>query len=105
MEAASRGVRVHTPLFTLLHYKNDSPPHFGLTVTKKMGNAVVRNRIKRRLRGALDALADTTTPFQGHYVIIAKPTLITEPFPAITETILYSLKKAETRNQNAQKKE
>jgi ribonuclease P protein component len=31
----------------------DNPPRFGFTVTKKMGNAVTRNRIRRRLREAV----------------------------------------------------
>lgn len=30
---------------------------FGVTATKKTGNAVIRNRIKRRLRAAIDELA------------------------------------------------
>ena len=29
---------------------DDGPPRIGFTVTKKVGNAVVRNRVKRRLR-------------------------------------------------------
>ena len=33
-------------------------PRFGFTVTKKLGNAVVRNRIRRRLRAALSAVAN-----------------------------------------------
>ena len=35
------------------------PPRFGFTVTKKMGNAVIRNRIKRRLREAVRQAASS----------------------------------------------
>jgi ribonuclease P protein component len=52
--AANRGLRVARPGFVLLVNPN---PHnlvrFGITVTKKIGNAVVRNRMKRRFRALL----------------------------------------------------
>ena len=48
---ANRGLRVARPGFVLLTQKNDlESKRFGVTVTKKVGNAVVRNRMKRRLR-------------------------------------------------------
>jgi ribonuclease P protein component len=34
-------------------HDGDRPARFGFTVTKKIGNAVVRNRIRRRLREAV----------------------------------------------------
>lgn len=47
-------------------------PRFGFTVTKKLGGAVVRNRIRRRLKEALRCLQpDAALP--GHdYVLIAR---------------------------------
>jgi ribonuclease P protein component len=47
-------------------------PRFGFTVTKKLGGAVIRNRIRRRLKEALRCLEpDTALP--GHdYVLIAR---------------------------------
>ena len=47
-------------------------PRFGFTVTKKLGGAVVRNRIRRRLKEALRSLEpDVALP--GHdYVLIAR---------------------------------
>ena len=63
--AANRGIRVARPGFVLLAHPNGGlGKRFGVTVTKKIGNAVVRNRMKRRfrelLRAALpgDGLAD-----------------------------------------------
>ena len=56
--AANRGLRVARPGFVLLARPNDGQgKRFGITVTKKIGNAVVRNRMKRRFRELLrDAL-------------------------------------------------
>jgi ribonuclease P protein component len=46
---------------------------FGFTVSKKIGSAVVRNRVRRRLR-ALAAALDPGQVRQGYdYVLIARP--------------------------------
>ena len=44
----------------------------GYTVTKKMGGAVVRNRIKRRLREAVRAVMPKYAKPQYDYVVIAR---------------------------------
>lgn len=51
--AANRGRRFATKAFVLLIYDRrdgDDQKRLGITVTKKVGNAVVRNRMKRRFR-------------------------------------------------------
>ncbi|WP_372422161.1 ribonuclease P protein component [Salinarimonas chemoclinalis] len=58
--AAASGRRFHSERMTVqgLLREDDAPLRVGFTVTKKVGNAVERNRIKRRLRHATrDALA------------------------------------------------
>ncbi|MEO6224943.1 MAG: ribonuclease P protein component [Sphingomicrobium sp.] len=62
--AANAGKRATTPGFILLiRDRQDSDPaiRIGFTVTKKIGGAVVRNRLKRRLR----ALARQIVPAGG----------------------------------------
>lgn len=62
--AANAGKRAPMPGFVLLVRKRDdgaSGMRVGYTVTKKIGNAVVRNRMKRRLR----ALARELLPQSG----------------------------------------
>ncbi len=41
---------MHTPHFLLLWKNRESGTRIGFTVSKKVGNAVIRNGIKRRLR-------------------------------------------------------
>ena len=51
--AANRGLRFPMPGFVLLvrpRGDGDDAPGIGFTVSKKVGNAVVRNRMKRRFR-------------------------------------------------------
>jgi ribonuclease P protein component len=62
--AANAGRRATTPGFILLvRHREDSDPamRVGFTVTKKIGGAVVRNRMKRRFR----ALAHEIVPASG----------------------------------------
>ncbi|QZP08264.1 ribonuclease P protein component [Caenibius sp. WL] len=60
--AANKGLRVARPGFVLLARPNGGlGKRFGITVTKKIGNAVVRNRMKRRFR----ALIREMLPAQG----------------------------------------
>jgi ribonuclease P protein component len=53
---------------------------FGFTVTKQMGNAVARNRIKRRLRAALSLTAANCAADRYDYVIIARADALTCDF-------------------------
>ena len=58
----------------------------GLTVTKKVGGAVERNRIKRRLREALRAPGLATDA--GHdYVIVARRDALSVPFAGLISDV------------------
>lgn len=37
-----------------IEYNNENNYHFGLSVGKKIGNAVTRNKVKRRLKSIID---------------------------------------------------
>lgn len=63
--------------------KSASGLRYGITASRKVGNAVARNRAKRRLR----ALADHYLPVlaaPGHdYVLIARSATVTRPYPLL----------------------
>jgi ribonuclease P protein component len=69
--AANRGLRNARVGFVLLTLPNGGAgKRFGVTVTKKIGNAVVRNRMKRRFRELLrSALPQEGLPDTDHVMI------------------------------------
>lgn len=72
---AAKGARHHAAAFSLqaiARNTRDEAPRFGLTVTKKEGGAVERNRMRRRLREALRRAAPLEAKPGFDYVIVAR---------------------------------
>jgi len=95
--AANRGLRFPMPGFVLLvrlRDDGDDEPGIGFTVNKKVGNAVIRNRMKRRLR----ALARTALPESGiagaDHVLIGRPGGNDIAFAELGEHLDSALKRA-----------
>ncbi|MFN3387863.1 MAG: ribonuclease P protein component [Allosphingosinicella sp.] len=73
--AANRGRRAPMPGFVLLvRPREDGDPaiRLGITVTKKIGGAVVRNRMKRRFRALGRALLPTRAVPGADHVLIGR---------------------------------
>ena len=71
----NRGHKYLTDYFILRSGKNPAPSEearVGYTVTTKCGNAVARNRIKRRLRALVKELAPHLAQAGTDYVLIAR---------------------------------
>lgn len=63
----------------------ESGARFGFTVTKKMGGAVVRNRIRRRLKAAFEAVGLQMAKSDSDYVIVARKAAFDRPFNLLLE--------------------
>ncbi len=70
-----------------------SAPRLGLTASKKVGNAVARNRAKRRLR----ALGNEMLPEHGRadldYVLIGRPATLRRAYGDLREDLLVALRR------------
>jgi len=84
--AANGGLRVGTPGFVLLvkpRADQREQVRIGYTVTKKTGNAVVRNRIKRRFRELARALLPEHGIAGADHVLIGRTEALTRDFAAM----------------------
>ena len=93
--AANRGLRVARTGFVLLAQPNGGQgKRYGVTVTKKIGNAVVRNRMKRRFRELLRAaLPEQGLPDHDH-VLIGREGGIERDFGQLREELTAALARA-----------
>ena len=66
-----RGKRQTGPLFVLLATEARDGSRIGITVSKAVGNAVVRNRLRRRVKAILDRSAFGRPPHRD-VVLIAR---------------------------------
>ena len=93
--AANNGLRVARPGFVLLARPNGlEQMRFGITVTKKIGNAVVRNRMKRRFRALLRELLPTHGLPASDHVLIGRDSGVEREFGALREELLAALTRA-----------
>ena len=85
--AAASGIKVPAAAFVLQARKraDQGPARLGFTVSKKVGNAVERNRVRRRLREIV-RLSGTNRMQSGHdYVLIGRRAALKIPFARIAE--------------------
>ena len=66
---------------------------FGFTISKKVGIAVVRNRIRRRLRAALLELGPVCADPQYDYVVVARPPAFDRPFALLKADLEIAFKR------------
>lgn len=63
-------------------------PRIGFTVTKRLGNAVVRNRIKRRLREAVRTASGLDLKRGHDYVFIGRAATAAQDFEALVSDLI-----------------
>jgi ribonuclease P protein component len=98
---AARGIRRSTAALTLELCATPAPAEgqlrVGFTASRKVGNAVARNRAKRRLRAAAAAVLPLHGR-EGHdYVLVARTATLTRPFADLLNDLAGALAAAHSR--------
>jgi ribonuclease P protein component len=93
--SANSGIRNARAGFVLLTRPNDGRGiRFGITITKKIGNAVVRNRMKRRFRELLRAALPTLGLPDHDHVLIGRAGGVERDFHLLAEELAKALERA-----------
>ena len=100
--AAARGLRLSRAPFVLQARPRSEPERadtigLGLTVTRKIGNAVVRNRVRRRLREASRLVLPGPAKPGTDYVVVARPAALTCPFAQLQSELAGAFAQAARR--------
>ncbi len=102
--AAAAGRKAPTPSFVLqARARADvGPARVGFTVSKKVGTAVERNRVRRRLRETVRA-AQGAGMQPGHdYVLIGRRAALELPFDRLSEALAGALRRVHAGNFTAE---
>ena len=83
-----------TIFFKKLSDKNDKKLNISFVAQKKIGNAVKRNKIKRRLKNIMnDAIKKIKLNFQYSYLLIAKKNVLEDEYENIKKTLFIDFEK------------
>jgi len=96
LRVASRGRKTAMTGVVLQALRRDDlgPARVGFTVTKKVGNAVVRNRTRRRLKEAARLLLRQEPVTGVDLVLIGRDRTRARPFAALIEDLRRALSRA-----------
>ena len=92
-QRAARGKRANAESFALQSRARaeaevaEAGPRVGFTVTRKIGGAVQRNRIRRRLKAALAAASAIAPNAHSDYVLVARRPALTRRFAALVADV------------------
>jgi ribonuclease P protein component len=79
-------------------------PRFGFTITRKTGNAVIRNRIRRRLREALRVVAPTNARDGYDYVLVARAAAADAPFDDLKQALAKAFREVHAARRSARER-
>jgi ribonuclease P protein component len=91
--AKGRKAPVHGLVLQALPRDDDLPARIGFTVTKKVGNAVIRNRTRRRLKEAARLLFRDEPAHGVDLVVIGRDATRSRPFGELIDDLRRALRK------------
>lgn len=82
-----------------LYPGTEGPTRVGFSISKKVGKAVTRNKIKRRLKSILESIADN---LRGGYILVfvGRPAAAESSFAELREAVRRLLKQADILKDN-----
>lgn len=89
-----RGKRIGTPFFTLYFVKSKYNKRAGFSVSKKVGNAVTRNKVRRRMKESFTILLPKIKE-SCSIIFVAKNEIVDCPFSKMNQAMERALKKAD----------
>ena len=83
-----------TIFFGKLINKDNTKLNISFVTKKKIGNAVKRNKIKRKLRNIInEAVKNISINYNYSFLVIAKPSMLNNEYKNIKETLFRDLEK------------
>tara|TARA_Y100000590_G_scaffold271544_1_gene304854 strand:+ start:192 stop:533 length:342 start_codon:yes stop_codon:yes gene_type:complete len=83
-----------TIFFKKLSDKDNKRLNISIVTKKKIGNAVKRNKIKRRIRNIMnDAIKKINLNLKYCYLLIAKISVLSDPYEKIKQTLFTDFEK------------
>ncbi len=93
LAVAASGLKLATPAMIVQARRrgDDEAPRLGLTASRKVGGAVERNRARRRLRAAAEAVIPLAGRTGHDYVLVARTAALTRPYALLVEDLTRAL--------------
>ena len=96
LKGKKRSNKYFTIFFKKLVNKNSKSLNISFVTKKKLGNAIKRNKIKRRLKNMMnEAIKKISLNFDYSYLVIAKGTVLNNKYSNIKQTLLSEFERIE----------
>jgi ribonuclease P protein component len=103
--AVADGPRMNSAAFVVQSRTrgDEGPVRIGFTVTKKVGTATERNRVRRRLRELVKRLDAVSMRPHNDYVLVGRRAALTRDFATMLDDLRSALHRLDRQPQNARR--